>query len=68
MGHFKISKKILRPDAQTLELLLTSVMLSRFHRNFRWVEHKHLKKIAGEHIYHNLVAVRTERALTSNRS
>ena len=35
--YFKISKKcLLRPDGQTLELLLTSVKLSSFHISFRW--------------------------------
>ena len=33
----KITKKyLLRPDDQTLELLLTSVKLSSFHIRFRW--------------------------------
>ena len=34
MGISKPPKKLLRSNAQTLEILLTSVMLTGFHMNF----------------------------------
>ena len=32
------------------------------------VDHRHLEKIVGVHLYHNLVTVRTEWKLSTNRS
>ena len=69
MRYFKFPKKyLLRPDGQTLELLLTSVQLSSFHISFRWDRPRTSHENSWCTLYHDIVAVRTEWGPSTNRS